>query len=357
MSIGGYQLPRAMLAIKVCSWRTALPWLVAASFAGCARDGVKIRVERAPDSSTVSTRSESRRFVPFRIDTITWSLRDTLLRSSEKVVIAKSLFIFQIGFARLRAIDLSGARKWDHDVSSDGLRRISDVRAGGGDTVFVLDAETDHLLTLNAEGNTTSNRQISHVGHADVFVPLRGDSAVAITADSLAPFVVFDRNGHILARRELSWPGFSKLNFLARQSVIGSSGGDSTWVLGFAFGNGFLVFDGTRAKPFRGSFVEPVPFPDVIVSSEGADRSERLGRVTAAAAAIAVHGTEVLVLFGGTDTTLKFRVLDRYSATDGKYRGSYLLPSRANSLAVHGEQVLVQFPKFLGELVELGTQR
>ncbi|MDB4912366.1 MAG: hypothetical protein JWM95_10, partial [Gemmatimonadetes bacterium] len=147
--------------------------------------------------------------------------------------------------------------------------------------------------------------------------------------------------GRVLSRRPFPWPVFQNANPLARQGYFVAPRKDTTWAFALAFGDAFFVFDGLKVRQFVGRMAEAIPLPDVIVSSQGFNSAEKLGRVTAAARSIAIDDRYLSILFSGSDTSVSSRVIDRFALKTGAYVDSYLLPAKARYVAQVGPQLLV----------------
>lgn len=117
---------------------------------------------------------------------------------------------------------------------------------------------------------------------------------------------------------------------------------DGGAALVFRWSSQIVIFDSGGAVRTISGGVEPIPFPTVVSYTPDSNSFEgfRIGRVTRidpaampAARSVAAHAGRIFILFGGA-TDRAGRIIDTYTASDGSYLGSYLLPTRVQSIAI-----------------------
>jgi hypothetical protein len=262
-----------------------------------------------------------------RIDSI--ALAGAELVSPDRMMLTASGPVVIDGTSGVVALDWNGQQRWRADGRKRGLGRITDLKLGRADSVVAIDGENGALLILAPDG-TSRNLNLESTTFINALIPL-SNGFVSVTADSARPLVAFGADGKLLAAREFPWPRFSSIATLARQGYSASADGNR-WAYGFNLGDGFFVFDSLRVRSFTGHYIEPVAFPDVIVRPRRGGFSEELSRFVPSALSIALTDRDFVVLFGGTDVNVKAKVIDIYSATDGRYRYSMRLPKKGRSV-------------------------
>jgi hypothetical protein len=270
------------------------------------------------------------------------SLAAAGLRSPDRMVLTSRGPVVQDGVFTLIGLDWKGQIRWTTDTRQRGLGRITDIKQGRADSVVAVDGENGAVLVVGADGKSRSVN-LESATFVNLLIPL-GSGYVAVTADSARPLATFAANGKLVTASGFPWPPYSSIAALARQGY-GAVGDGNTWVFGFNMGDGFFVFDSLRARPFTGHYVEPIAFPDVIVRPHRGGASEELSRFLPSALSLSLMGRELAVLFGGTDTTVKAKVIDVFSATSGRYMHSMRLPQKARGIAARGDALYVLTPK------------
>jgi hypothetical protein len=303
----------------------------------CRSGDATLRVIKPPVLEAQAPRA--RIFAKIDIDTLT-RLHERGINNPQRVFVVKGGFILQDGVTSLVGLSRKGELSWQNDLAKEGVSRVSDIQRGQGDSIFVLDSPAKRVWVVTSSGKAVDTILTLRVGSTDTFVALPAGQFIAITVDSAAPLVQFDRTGAISRRLAFPWEAFQKTRALARQGYAASMGHDSTWAFATAFSDGFVVFDGVIPHVI-GRMLEPVGFPDVILTTRGLSYSEKLGRVTLTAEGVALDQRHLLVLYAGTDTSVSGRVVDRYSLKDGTYSDSFRLPARARGIATDDEHVYV----------------
>jgi hypothetical protein len=264
------------------------------------------------------------------------------LKSPDRMVLTSRGPVIQDGVSTLVGLDWKGQVRWTADTRQRGLGRITDIKPGRADSVVALDGENGAVLVVAGDGKSR-NLNLESTTFVNLLIPL-GSGYVAVTADSARPIATFGANGKLLGSAGFPWSPFSSIATLARQGY-GAVGEGNTWVFGFNMGDGFFVFDSLRVRPFTGRYAEPIAFPDVVVRPHRGGASEELSRFLPSALSLSLMGRDLAVLFGGTDTAVKAKVIDVFSATSGRYEHSRRLPQRGRVLAPRGDVLYVLTPK------------
>lgn len=291
-----------------------------------------------------------RRLVSARWDTlfrVGGAADDTLFAAATRIGADASGVSVADGYAgRVVRVDRRGRVRWSFGRRGGGpdeLEAPRDLAVDARGRTWVLDVANARITVLDASGRPAFRVPLDRLERrVDALAPLPGDRAALFAFDPDAPFVVVGRGGDPESRRPFPWPGLDRLSVLATQMKLASGGGGGRWAAAFSFGDGFQLFDADGSPGARGWFPEEVPFPRVEVrtSGPGIGRRQRVSRIERprrAAAALAMSEERLYVLFGGTGPDAN-RWVDSYSARDGAYAGSYLLPRAVKGLA-HGDGV------------------
>lgn len=242
---------------------------------------------------------------------------------------------------RVVRFDRDGNLEWTYGGRGGGPDEFEtprDLAVDAQGRTWVLDVANARITVLEAEGRPAFRIPLDALERrVDALAPLPGDRAALFAFDPDAPFVTVGRDGAPEARRPFPWPGVERLSILATQMTLASGGPDGTWAAAFSFGDGFQLFDDDGEPRARGWFPEAVPFPgvDVRSTSSGVGRKQRVTRMERpryAAIAVTMSDTRLYVVFGGTGPGAN-RWLEVYSAEDGSYAGSYVLPRSVGSIA------------------------
>ena len=135
------------------------------------------------------------------------------------------------------------------------------------------------------------------------------------------------------------------MNPLATQLEAAADPGTGDWYAAFRLGDSFFRFNGDSLRAVRTSYIEPIAFPQPLVSRSGNTTTRFETRPPTAARSISLSPERVHILFGGT-TERRNRWVDSYSRRDGTYMESLLLPEPAISIAWYrgGFHVLQENP-------------
>lgn len=236
-------------------------------------------------------------------------------------------------------LDKSGARVVAFSAATGTLRWIAG-RPGSGPgeyqlptaltvaddgTLWVGDSRNARITRLSPEGETVDQIPLDEVAYVDDLCPLGDGTVLAMVSGLDASLVRLDEEGVIRAEYDLPWPDLRDAPALTVQSALTADGGRCA--LALTTGRGLAVFDPGIGFRDTVPYIEQVPEPEVetMVSADGRRRSVRMLEPIGAARGAVLHDDTVTVAFGGS-TEHAGRVLDRYSATTGRYLSSVLLP-------------------------------
>jgi hypothetical protein len=143
----------------------------------------------------------------------------------------------------------------------------------------------------------------------------------------------------VTRRFAVPWPGFARLDPLARQGFIAAQHG--RWVYGFSMGDGWFPFDGLTPGRFAGRYVEHTDFPKVETHAQGSQTVTQMAEYNACSAcSISLWNATLYVHFGGYGDAPR-RTVDRYDLASGRYLGSDRLPIEATAVEGAGDRIYV----------------
>jgi len=273
-------------------------------------------------------------------------VQDTLLQSPTGLAAdGNGVYVADPSAGRVLRFDRAGQLVFAEGRPGGGpgeFRSLRDVEVDDRGLAWVLDRGNARITILGPDGRVEGRLPLEGPARsADQLVPLPGGrGAVVVAYDRENPFARLTMDGRIADRFGPPWKDFSSLEPLASQLVTAAGGG--RWVAAFGMGDGFFVRDGGTWRGGRHSYVESLPFPEVEtrgrLSEDGTGRvEERIAeeRPVFGALSASVTGDRLAVLFGGRSPG-RGRWLDVYSLPDGRYRGSYLLPTYFEQVAIGG---------------------
>jgi hypothetical protein len=314
---------------------------IASGLASC-RDA---RAEREPSvtylrAPTVSlwepanVPAEPRRILSERWDTVVrirGAATDSVLR------LARSIAFSDDGFVMLadrpqRVLRLTRAGRLVWSTPDGQFVQARDMKVTGNGDVVVADAGTQQIVYL--DGKTGAAKRaipISAEERVEQIASLAGGHVVLFSPAANAPFQV-DSGTAMLGRPPFPWPDFTKLEPLARQGWLASDPRTGRWVFAFTYGNGFFGFERQTARTYKGRFAEHTEFPTLVIDSSKGVMRKRLSHSTPSALAVMLADSVISVLFAGASPE-KGRLIDRFSWRDGRYLGSYVLPTPLRTIA------------------------
>lgn len=238
---------------------------------------------------------------------------------------------------QVRRYDHSGRLQWEYGAQGGGpgeFRQPLDMKVDSEGRAWVLDPANARITVVSPSGATERTIPLGRIGgDPHEMVPLSDDRALLVLSRPERPFVVIDSLGAVVSAQEFPSPRFAGMHYLATQLVTGNDPASGAWVAAYRMGDGFFAFDRQSPLPWRGWFVEEVPFPEVITTRTGGHRSTRhRDRPVSAARSVALSPEHIYVLFGGVSGQ-RSRIVDRYSLRAGEYERSYLLPEKVLEIA------------------------
>jgi hypothetical protein len=293
-----------------------------------------------------AARPQHRNFVVQRWDTL-WVVggpRDSTLLNPFLLSAADSAVYVYDGAAR-RVVALAAAdghvlwRYGRRGAGPDEFGGVRDLKRADDGGVFVLDPRNNRVTQLDRAGAVQARIPLDAVGHAEQMAPLPNGDVVLLTMLPDSAFAVVDRSGRVTRHFTVPWPGFARLDPLARQGYIAAQHG--RWVYGFSMGDGWFPFNGATPAGFTGRYVEHTDFPKVETHSQGNQTVTEMAEYNACSAcSISIWNSTLYVHFGGYGDAPK-RTVDRYDLASGRYLGSDRLPIEAKAVEGAGDRVYV----------------
>jgi len=335
-------------AVASAARRGALALLLPA-MVGCAGDAPTPGIPDAPPDDLPPRRVEKPRWE--RVFRVGGEPGDTLLFHVTRIDADTAGVSVVDGYGgRVLRFHRTGRLLWSFGRPGSGpheFRRPRDLHVDRRGRTWVLDAENARITVLTPAGAPDFLVPLDRLGFVpDRFLPGPGDHALFLDARADRPLVRVDREGRVVARRELPWPRFRELGRLAGQVILAAHRGGG-WSAAFAFGDRFLSFDRRDRLTRHGWFAEPASFPEVRVQRSGGlvgrrSVTRRILDPTFAAVSLTSSPGRLHVHFAGR-TELAYRVLDTFRLRDGRYVGSLRLPRQVDELALGGEVLYVSY--------------
>lgn len=270
-----------------------------------------------------------------------WSLggdlQDTLLLGPARLAAdSAGVYVTDPVAGRVLRAAPDGRVLWSSGHKGGGpgeFRSLRSIALDASGRPWLLDRRSARITVLDTTGDLLREIPLApEARSADGLVPDPDGLGVLVTLyDRDRPLARLDVSGRIRERMPFPWSGYRELHPLQSQfRLAGGPGGRR--IVALAMGDGFWIGGPEGWRPWRGRYVEPVPFPRVETRSRGGDRGRRVleeGIVDEppvfAAVSVVLTRTSLLVLFSGS-TPDAGRLVDLYSIEDGRYRGTLLLP-------------------------------
>ena len=261
----------------------------------------------------------------------------TLLLPFRPAADSDGVFLGDYYGSRILHFDQSGRLLWKFGREGRGpdeFEQIRDVKLDQKKRVWVLDQGNRRIVTLNHGGSVDRRISLSRLTRMPQgLIPLSNGDVLVLVDATDSPFVWIDAGGSIKGRIPLPWGRYRSMTYLAGQLTTAGQYATNDWVAGFLLGDGFFSFRETRPAAYRGWYAEHVDFPDVETVQTRSTREVRMsGRPVRAAQAITISPSRIYVLFAGSTPQAR-QIVDSYSLHDGKYLGSYHLPTKVDDLA------------------------
>lgn len=250
-------------------------------------------------------------------------------------------YVFDYGHHSLKAIARDGSIRWSmgkRGTKNGEFRNPTDVQIGDGGTIWILDAATHRITAVDQNGNLLRTLPVPR--EVQRIIPVRGGHVVGLANVGSVLLYEIDMDGNVIPR--LNAPdSLQRLDPLARQMVVRGSGG--FWVMGFLHGDLMGILQqhthGYSLRTFRG--IERVDFAAALEWTVGGRKITRLSPdAVEGARSVGIVGDSIYVHFGGRSANAG-RIVDFYSAFDGEYRGSILLPELVDRLIMLPDGVAV----------------
>jgi hypothetical protein len=300
-----------------------------------------------PSQPTLWTGTEpprSRTLLHAEVETL-WrvggTVEDTLLQLPRSLQADTGLVIvLDDGGRRLLAFDApTGTLRWSYGGPGGGpddLGNPRDARFDEAGRVIVLDPGNDRLTVIGRDGRTIRHARLHGVEHAEQIAPLPGGRVALLTFARSRPLIVLDSAGAAVGRFDMPWAGFASLPAIARQGLIAREG--PRWVYAFAFGDGWLRFDGEAGLGVAGHYIDHEPFPRVESRRTADGVRTGVSRTVCSACSATLSGGVLYVQPEGAGE-LRLRQLDLFRWDTTEYLGTIPLPWRAASVAVAGDRL------------------
>jgi hypothetical protein len=241
--------------------------------------------DRAPDGEAAAP--TERRVASARWDTL-WSVgggvQDSILLQPSRIAASGGrVYVFDHAAARVLAFSASdGSVAWMSGRKGSGpgeFKMVRDLEIGPGARPMLLDVGNGRITTLDATGAVYRQSRLGSVGYVDQFAPLADGRAVLLTEHPDSAIAIADTSGGIVQRLRLPWKEFADLHPLVRQGNL-ASGADGRWAFGFALGDGWFGFSGTRPDGRKRPYIERAEFPQVVEKREGGTLTTQLASYT-----------------------------------------------------------------------------
>lgn len=322
----------------------AVALLALAAVGGCGPDDARQWIEPPAHLAADELATVERRIVATRWDTVfrRGGLEDgELLFPLLMVSDSSAVYVFDGADQRLLSLGRDGRTRWTFGGKGEGpneFRAVRDMEIGPAGRIHLLDSRNRRITVVDRDGRVVRSVSVTTDAHAGQLVPLEGGRWMLVTVpirrDRTRPLVVVDTTGEVTARRPHPWPHHAELHPMAASIRTSADPVGRHWAMGYSFGNGWFVFEGSRSSSGRRGYVEPTDFPTLLRRDRGSSFSLRIPPGTRSSArSLSARSGSLHVLFGG-DGVHADRIVDRYDLHSGRYVDSYVLPIRGSTLSV-----------------------
>jgi hypothetical protein len=236
------------------------------------------------------------------------------------------LVTFDYADAAVKGFSTSGALAWRtgrRGQAPGEFENAMDIELGWDGTVWIYDDGTNRITMVGRGGELKGVISSPGLMIKDI-VPLRSGVIVTAVANDSSDWVALDSTGHRVSHGRFA--GIPTVaNPFAKQTIAAMGPDAVTWAVAYPWGDRLIVMRDTTPE-CSGQLVDATSFPRAPPHKGWAEESP-IG-----AAAIAVGERFVFVLFKGV-SDLALKVVDVYSVSDCKYRGSVRLGQRAFAIA------------------------
>ena len=238
---------------------------------------------------------------------------------------AGGLVFFDLTNVKAYRIGADGDLLWSWGEKGEGPGEIMNVRAldvRSDGSVVLVDSGNQRLVTLDAKGRLVGEApfRAGNSGAVQSLVALP-DGRLVLHATRRV-WGLWDSGGFVDVEVPANLGEPQILHHYGR----GARWAGGRWVFGFGFGNGWMVFEGTRLLKVR-PYVLHTDFPEVRFMRQGFTRHlQHTSRPVESGLSVSVRGDTLFVLFGGPERELWGRRLDRYDLRTGNYIATEVLP-------------------------------
>jgi hypothetical protein len=255
---------------------------------------------------------------------------DTLLAQPMRPAAdASGAYLLDGYMKRVLRFDSSGAFLWSYGREGGGpgeFRQPRDLKVDAEGRAWVLDAPNGRITVLRPDGTQAFEVSLRRAEWTpDRLVPQPDGGVLLVSGSPLVRIIRMNRDGVVLSAASLPIDRADELHGLAAQVVPRGDPVTGRWSAAFMVADGLFSFDGLRPRHPHAWFVEEIPWPSLRSQRSGNTTTTRMERPVFAASSIAVDGDRVLVHFHGR-SELRSRLIDIYSAEDGRYIESVTLP-------------------------------
>lgn len=327
---------------------------------------VSVACESAPEP--VIEVSYGRRLVTTVWDTVlavgVADPNDTTLLSPRRLRLGpRRVYVIDDINQNLRAIDLSSGRLvWsysDEGRGPDQISNVADVQVLADGTIWLLDVGNGKFLIFGNDGRLLDSHTLQVGERKPARFVILGNEMLLFSNYPETAFSSAKLDSMVVSKgRQLPWPEELTVdrNF-GLSTAVSHREHDSTWVAAFDHGPGFMVGRGDQIEAYR--YIEPKQFPlksGPKVRAAGADSAEFAGLATS------LVGDSLYVLFGGrphrrAHPPEETRLIDCYSASNGRYLFSHYLPGDTWSMDTWDGQTFYVLTESDGLPVLLGLRR
>jgi hypothetical protein len=255
-----------------------------------------------------------------------------------------AIYVYDVGRTALLAYDYQGKPLWSFGRKGSGpgeFRSVWDFKQGRDGKLYLYDSGTLRMTVVDQKGNLVRTHQIESL--LDRFLPLKDGSYLG-HSEFVNPFLLRfapdgKRMGAIPVPPELR--GRDPIQSQIRTAV----GRTEVEIVASTVTDRFYLVDslGRRVRSFRG--IDTLEYPSSIqskirISADSTEPGYRPGIGTLyTTRSIAVDPAYIYILMGSA-TKAPYRMVDRYSLTDGRYSGSFLLPDKSLAFEFRGDYAI-----------------
>lgn len=231
---------------------------------------------------------------------------------------------------------------WSWGRRGQGPREFRNVRSftiNDNDEIVLADSGNRRIVWVSSRGQWLRETALPNSspglfsGAVTGLVALPDGGYVLSRLDQV-PWIEIPDSGGIGKQIPVPWDGFGMMHPLQTLGHV-ATGAGSTWVFGFALGNGFFVFDNLETVgSYR--YLSHAPFPEIVIAQEDG-RGVSVGyleRPRYVARDMHIRGDTLWVL-------ASYGRLDSYDLASGHYIESITLPGLVKGFTWSGDLLVV----------------